>query len=600
MARPLPTGAFARPEREAPPVAPAAPTSRPERSLGVGDVLRSRYRVLGVLGQGGMGTVYDAVDQFRVEQAPGDQRVAIKVLHSAVTHQPRLFSELRREFQHLQSLSHPNIVRVHEFDRDGDIAFFTMERLSGSQLNRVLAAHRSSPLFRPYALAIIRDVGAAVAHAHAHGVVHGDLNPVNIFITENGESRVLDFGAAHQLRRGPWISDFENTQQMAVATPSYASCQLLEGETADVRDDIYGLACVSYVLLTGKHPYRELNALKARSARMKPARPAGLSRRQWQALRSALDFSRANRPSDIEVWLDELGVRAPTRLPSLPALFKPRLRRRHGKKWAVAAALTCIAAAAAWAALRPDAAASSWRAVSAKLSAAAEDTGLTRLWNEAQHVALDNGPGAKDLASPAPPQDAPTPATPPPAIQSAPPAAAKAHTRTAPKDTQPAAPPTTPATPNNSTAPTPAATAATALNSATPSPAARSMPNAGSAQPPSSGRARVELAADTVDVVPGDPMARVTVRRSRTMRGDVTFNWWTESGTAKPGRDFVAVKPAVEHIADGKNAVSLLIPVVMDPKRRDSRSFYVVIDAPSDNAALGPRTLTMVTMPGAE
>jgi hypothetical protein len=108
------------------------------------------------------------------------------------------------------------------------------------------------------------------------------------------------------------------------------------------------------------------------------------------------------------------------------------------------------------------------------------------------------------------------------------------------------------------------------------------------------------LAADTVEVVPGDPMARVIVRRSRTQRGDVTFNWWTESGTAKPGRDFVAVKPAVEHIPEGKNAVSLLIPVVVDPKRRDSRSFYVVIDAPSDNAALGPRTLTMVTMLGSE
>ena len=95
-------------------------------------------------------------------------------------------------------------------------------------------------------------------------------------------------------------------------------------------------------------------------------------------------------------------------------------------------------------------------------------------------------------------------------------------------------------------------------------------------------------------------MARITVRRSRTFRDEVSFKWWTESGTAKPGLDFVPVKPQIEYIENGKNSANLVVPIVMDPARRTARNFYVVIDEASDNAALGPRTLTMVTVPGPE
>ena len=95
-------------------------------------------------------------------------------------------------------------------------------------------------------------------------------------------------------------------------------------------------------------------------------------------------------------------------------------------------------------------------------------------------------------------------------------------------------------------------------------------------------------------------MARIVIHRSRSLRDEVSFKWWTESGTAKPGQDFVPVKTQVEYIENGRNSTNLVVPIVQDPARRASRSFYVVIDEASDNAALGPRTLTMVTIPGAE
>ena len=506
----------------------------PSRTLAVGDVLRGRYVVTAILGQGGMGTVFEVLDQYRLDRSNGEQKVALKVLHTAVIQRPRLFAELRREFQHLQSLSHPNIVRVHEFDRDGDLAFFTMEYLSGVLLIRLLTAHASNPLDRTAAWSIVRDVGAAVVHAHSRGVVHGDLNPGNIFITDNGEVRVLDFGAAHPLRRTPWISDFESSQQINVATPSYASCQLLEGETADPRDDVYAMACVTYILLTGRHPFDDQSALQARTQNLKPGRPSGLTRSQWQALRDGLRPERERRPSDMEVWLKRLDTSAAAgHLPALATLLAARPVRRNGLRWLVTAGFAVLlAAGVAWMAMNGDTVSQMDDSVNAWLKSRLADTVLGQLWRSDRQPALD-----VPAVAPAEP-DTPV------------------HEAVLPGAKEPAA--------------------ATGV-----------VP----------GKARIELAADSVEVPPDESVAYVLVRRNRTMRGEASFNWWTESGTARSGRDFTAVKSHVETIPEGKNTVDLAIAVLPDPGRRDPRSFYVVIDEPSDNATLGQRTLTMVTIP---
>jgi hypothetical protein len=111
---------------------------------------------------------------------------------------------------------------------------------------------------------------------------------------------------------------------------------------------------------------------------------------------------------------------------------------------------------------------------------------------------------------------------------------------------------------------------------------------------------RIELAADTIEVPLTDPAARVIVRRKGNLHGSATFTWWTESGTAKPGQDFMAVAPHPEVIEAGQSAASLFIPVVGDSTRRQPKSFYVVISDPSAGVALGARTLTMVTIPPSE
>ena len=261
------------------------PLRRTRREIAVGEVLRGRYVIKSVLGRGGTGMVFEAADLYRIDTPEAGQRVALKVLHGQVSGRPELLAELQREFQLLQSLSHPNVVRAHDFDRDGDVAFFTMELLRGLSLTGVLAARNQAPLERPLALSLVRDVGAAVAHAHSRTVVHGDLNPGNIFITNEGEVRVLDFGAAH-VSEGPSLSGTPSDLS-PVATPRYASAQVLEGKRPDARDDVYSLACLAYLLLSGKHPFGEKTALEAYEQRLKPSRPAAVTGKEWRALRLA-------------------------------------------------------------------------------------------------------------------------------------------------------------------------------------------------------------------------------------------------------------------------------------------------------------------------
>jgi hypothetical protein len=553
------------------------------RKVAIGDVLRGRYVINNIVGLGGAGTVFEAIDRYRLDLPDMGRRVAVKVLHSDTTEQAALLTDLRREFQLLQSLSHPNIVRANEYDRDGDTAFFTMEYLSGLSLESVLSAHRDVVLERAHALIIIRDVAAAMEHAHSRGVVHGDLNPGNIFITNEGQIRVLDFGAAHTPTRTPSITEtaWDST---AYATPRYASCQLLDGERADARDDTYSLACILYVLLAGKHPFGELNAKQARVARQKPRRPAGLTGKQWQALRTGLSHDRQRRPVDIAAWLRPFDLpKTEARLPVLLALLKaaPRRAGRSGAAILITV-LLALAAAGWWVSAHLDLVSrtAAKAGVESKQAAESADAAFTRLWDRAR-TALSSSPAPH--------------AEPPAAVTESSAAPEEGLSTASPAEAPPAAP-------GHSVPPTPRVAAPRAAVTATTAPTAsgdagippRSRP---AAQP---SRTRIELSTDAVDVPLTDPAAHVIVRRTGNLHADAGFTWWTESGTAKPGQDFMGVKPHEEHFEDGKAVVNLFVPVVADPTRKQPKSFFIVINEPSDGASLGKRNLTMVTIPPAE
>jgi serine/threonine protein kinase len=567
--RSVPEQTDAYPRREDAPVPEAFSEPRP------GSILRRRYRLETVIAQGSTGTVFQALDEFRLDAPPGSQRLAVKIVHSAIAQRADLLAELRREFQNLQLLSHPNIVRVFEFDRDGPLLFFTMELLNGALLSRVLQARKLVSLDRAQALAVIRDIGTAVAYAHSRGVVHGDICPQNIFFTGSGELRVLGFGGSLSARRNPAAADHEIALPLAPA--GYASCQVLEGERADARDDVFALACLAYVLLCGEHPFPKRTAVEARQARLNVQRPANLSNQQWQALRAGLRWERDGRPTDLQAWIERLQLRgAAKRLAPLSDLLEAPPQKISKSRFASAAVAGVVLLLAA------------------------------AYWMSSEHGML---PSVDPRASlPAPAADTGPSASPAPAVEDLkPPAAASLPPSAAMKAASPeprAAPPPSAAPPSAaplaaappSAAPSAAAPAAAMVSPAPASPAAaKTSPVAAPPAVVSVGAAKVELAADSVDVPAGEPSAAVTVRRKGSLRGETNFTWWTESGTAKPGADFSAVVPQVASIGDGKSALTLNIPLSNAPHTQ-SKSFYVVIDHSEGGAALSGRTLTMVTL----
>lgn len=290
---------------------------KPSASLSVGQVLRDRYVLEARLGAGGKGAVFKAFDRFRATLPDTHKHVALKILHGGGDCSEQTLAKLRLEFHCGQVLSHRNIVNVYELDCDGEVVFFTMELLDGEPLGDVMERLGPAGMRRSQAWQLIQQLGAGLAHAHERGVVHGDLKPRNIFVTRQGELRILDFGAAHRFK-----AMNPHTEHSDYGTPSgtaaYASCEQLEGRLADPRDDLYALACICYELLAGTHPFESRPANVARDYRVSVVRPHGLTGRQWRALQKGLSWHRAGRSIGVRSWMDRLIKRGVRKQPPTP------------------------------------------------------------------------------------------------------------------------------------------------------------------------------------------------------------------------------------------------------------------------------------------
>ncbi|MDD2759211.1 MAG: serine/threonine-protein kinase, partial [Methylomonas sp.] len=153
--------------------------------LGVGELLKGRFQIVEILGEGGMGVVFKAVDSRKLEARSKNPYVAIKVLNPALASNPTLIAGLQRECEKAQELSHPNIITVYDFDRDGDKVFMSMEYLVGRPLTGIIRqAGDAGGIQLEKAWPIIRQMGQALAYAHKKNIVHSDFKPANVFVTE--------------------------------------------------------------------------------------------------------------------------------------------------------------------------------------------------------------------------------------------------------------------------------------------------------------------------------------------------------------------------------------------------------------------------------
>src|SRR5690349_6816214 len=212
-------------------------------------LLGGRYQVGELLGYGGMAEVHKGRD-LRL-----GRDVAIKMLRSDLARDATFQERFRREAQNSAALNHPAIVAVYDTGEEISSAgekhpFIVMEFVNGRTLKEVLAAEQRLQTRR--ALEIIADIDAALEFSHRHGIIHRDIKPGNVMITQNGQVKVMDFGIARALASGATTM----TQTSAViGTAQYLSPEQARGEAVDARSDVYAAGCVLFELLVGHPPF---------------------------------------------------------------------------------------------------------------------------------------------------------------------------------------------------------------------------------------------------------------------------------------------------------------------------------------------------------
>lgn len=266
------------------------------------ELLGGRYRLDSLLGVGGMGAVYRARDLLREQYGDPAPQIAIKVLNDDFAEYSDANALLYGEFALTVRLRHPHIVRLYgfEIDHDSERAFITLELLRGPTLDALLC-DRPEGLDWTELQEVALPLLDALQFTHANGVLHGDLKPSNVILTDSG-LRLFDFGLGQpcedllpglpRLSRG----------RFNAWTVRYASVELLEEGLLTPAGDLYACACVLYELATGKHPYRRLSAKQARSLQIEPERPAAMPTVAWQVLRKALEIDPARRQQDLGEW----------------------------------------------------------------------------------------------------------------------------------------------------------------------------------------------------------------------------------------------------------------------------------------------------------
>jgi len=277
-------------------------------SLRVGSILQNRFVLKEIMGSGGMGTVFRATDLRREEAQDHQPDVAIKVLNDEFREDPELFIALQRETKKTQLLAHPNIVTVYDFDRDGNNVFMVMELLEGKSLSQFIREDAAQGIPFKESWHIIKGLALALAYAHKKNIIHSDFKPGNVFITSDGEIKVLDFGIACAAVRSDLHKEdtIFNARDLGALTPAYASLEMLQGKDPAPADDVYALACVCYEILGGKHPYGKLSAQKALEVNLGVPILSSLDRRTRLALSHALALKCEQRTVSVSDFLNEI------------------------------------------------------------------------------------------------------------------------------------------------------------------------------------------------------------------------------------------------------------------------------------------------------
>ncbi|MBX5484476.1 MAG: serine/threonine protein kinase [Myxococcaceae bacterium] len=239
----------------------------------IGQVLDGRYRIEDVLGQGGMGMVFSAI------QTSVQRPVAVKTLHPTLAAAPQFYERFKREAEMASRLHHPNIITIYDFGQTPDgTCYYVMELLDGVSLKQLVKSE--GPLSMGRAFALIEQAARALGHAHENGVIHRDVKPHNMMVQTLDQKdfvKVLDFGLVKAMEQDE-NQQLTSTGQV-LGTPQYMPPEQAGGDVVDHRSDLYSLAGVLYFCLTGSSPFGANTVRKAlQSALTQTVPPVGRKR----------------------------------------------------------------------------------------------------------------------------------------------------------------------------------------------------------------------------------------------------------------------------------------------------------------------------------
>ncbi len=548
-----------------------------------------RYRLEKRIGRGRLGDVFEAIDDSG-RDVGANRRVAIQLIDDKIAANARIVDDVARAFALLRTSSHPNVVRILDFGMHVRASYVVMDLLEGISLRSILEEVAPEPLGVDETWPVILAVGDALQYLHAKGLTHGDLRPESVFITFEYGIKLLDL-APH----------------FPSLAPFYVEDAVKESATSDPRDDVYGLACLTYELLSGRHPFNANTPFEAHRARLEPRPLSGVSPREWDAIARGLELERARRTPTVKEYLQDLDLTGNERLraanvqardsraewpptsPSLeptiptapqrgeredaPRYERPRVRYRDRNeeqpsrdrsgllRGALRAtfSVAAIAAVGAFAMINYD----GLRSVASDLMTALDDElAALRRAERAPGDELDPVAIAAETAAVSSSAERARAEAVPPAAPAVLDEADVAPLTDVPPSVETSAVGQEPAVPepkpNDETQ---------AISVAVPAASGSPVPS----RPP------FAFARPVVVVSERESAVAVVIDRSGDNTARATFVWWVSGDSATPDEDYVEIDQRVERIEPGEDSLTVFIPLIGDSTPEDTETFSVYV-----------------------